>query len=134
MLGVIVSGEPGHVDIAVEAIRAGAIDYISLGERALRALPLVVEKCAAHQAMRRENARLHSDLSRSLGELETKNRQLESVIQQLETMARTDELTGLANRRWLNLMLTGRMGGIAAPRSAARLHHDRPRRLQDAQR
>jgi diguanylate cyclase (GGDEF)-like protein len=36
-----------------------------------------------------------------------KNQQLHTVIEQLESMARTDDLTRLSNRRWLNLMLQG---------------------------
>jgi diguanylate cyclase (GGDEF)-like protein len=46
-------------------------------------------------------------LKSSLSDLAVTNHQLQSVIRQLEAMARTDELTGLANRRWLNLMLQG---------------------------
>lgn len=105
-LGVVLTGGPGDVRLAVEAIRRGAIDFVA-ADVDLATLPLVVEKCLAHCHVKEENARLHGDLSRSLEELESKNRQLETVIHQLERMARTDELTGLANRRWLNLMLEG---------------------------
>ena len=43
-----------------------------------------------------------------MSELAVTNRKLERSIRQLEVTARTDELTGLVNRRWLNLMLEGR--------------------------
>jgi diguanylate cyclase (GGDEF)-like protein len=106
-LPVILTGSTDDAALAVEAIRAGAIDFLISNGREMRALPLAVEKCMAHQRIKHENERLQRDLSHSLAELEVKNQQLETVIQQLQTMARTDELTGLANRRWLNLTLEG---------------------------
>jgi diguanylate cyclase (GGDEF)-like protein len=73
----------------------------------LSMLPLAVEKSMIHQRIKQENDRLHSELKRSLAELAVTNQQLQAVIRQLEAMARTDELTGLSNRRWFNLMLQG---------------------------
>jgi diguanylate cyclase (GGDEF)-like protein len=94
--------------IAVEAIRGGALDFVVTDQaHDLNKLPLVVEKCLVHQRIKQENERLHRDLKASLSELAVTNHQLQSVIRQLEAMARTDELTGLSNRRWLNLMLQG---------------------------
>lgn len=94
--------------LAVEAIRGGALDFVLADQHEdLARLPLVVEKCLVHQRIKQENERLHRDLKASLAELAVTNHQLQSVIRQLEAMARTDELTGLANRRWLNLMLQG---------------------------
>lgn len=94
--------------MAVEAIRGGALDFVvapTLAE--LDHLPLSVEKCLAHQRIKLENERLHRDLKRSLAELAVTNQQLQAMINRLEDMARTDDLTGLANRRWFNLMLHG---------------------------
>lgn len=94
--------------MAVEAIRGGALDFVVTDQaHDLAKLPLVVEKCLVHQRIKQENERLHHDLKASLSDLAVTNHQLQSVIRQLEAMARTDELTGLANRRWLNLMLQG---------------------------
>jgi diguanylate cyclase (GGDEF)-like protein len=105
-LPVIVIGDDSA--LAVEAIRSGALDFILAdNHRHLESLPLVVEKCLVHQRIKQENERLHRDLKASLAELAVTNHQLQSVIRQLEAMARTDELTGLANRRWFNLMLQG---------------------------
>ncbi|MDY7107343.1 MAG: diguanylate cyclase [Planctomycetota bacterium] len=106
-LPVVLAGSPGDAALAVEAIRAGAMDFLLTTAHDMRTLPLAVEKCIAHQRIKQENERLQRDLSRSLAELEVKNQQLEAMIRQLEAMARTDELTSLANRRWLNLMLEG---------------------------
>ncbi len=94
--------------MAIEAIRSGAIDFLVVSDmQSLENLPLAVEKCLVHQRIKHENERLHSDLKASLADLAVTNHQLQSVIRQLEAMARTDDLTGLANRRWFNLMLQG---------------------------
>jgi diguanylate cyclase (GGDEF)-like protein len=94
--------------VAVEAIRGGAVDFIAVSNPGcLDDLPLTAEKCLVHQRMMNDNERLHRDLKTSLADLAVTNQQLQSVIRQLEVMARTDELTGLANRRWFNLMLEG---------------------------
>ncbi len=106
-LPVVLIGAPSDSPIAVEAIRAGAMDFLIVTGQEIRTLPLAVEKCLVHQRIKQENERLQRDLAHSLNELEVKNQQLEAMIRQLEAMARTDELTGLANRRWFNLMLEG---------------------------
>jgi two-component system cell cycle response regulator len=103
---VIVLGD--DPSLAMEAIRAGARDFILRRSQAdLKSLPLAIEKTLLQHRIVQENQRLHADLQRSIDELAITNRQLQEVIRQLETMARTDELTGLCNRRWFNLMLNG---------------------------
>lgn len=104
-LCVILTGEVSDTPLAIEAIRAGAVDFLVATRGDLRTLPLAVEKCLAHQRIRLENDRLQVDLSRSLAETAVKNRQLQGLIERLETLTRTDELTGLCNRRWLNMAL-----------------------------
>ena len=104
-LGVLLIGEPGDTTVAVEAIRAGALDFLVASEAQLRALPLVLEKCLAHQRIKQENERLQVDLGHSLTELAIKNQQLQDANRKLESMARTDDLTGLYNRRYLNEQL-----------------------------
>jgi diguanylate cyclase (GGDEF)-like protein len=102
---VILVGAPDDAAMAVEAIQAGAMDFVTSTGHDLPTLPLVVEKCLAQQRVKQENERLQADLSSSLTELAVKNRQLQAVVRQLEAMARTDDLTGLCNRRSLNEML-----------------------------
>jgi len=77
---------------AAEAIRKGAQDYVTKLGDYLFALPLVVEKNIRLHQIKCENERLQA-------KLELKNRQLEESLAKLRTMARTDHLTGLANRR-----------------------------------
>jgi diguanylate cyclase (GGDEF)-like protein len=102
---VVLTGSQTDAALAVESIRAGAMDFLVLAGKESRTLPLAIEKSFALQRIKQENERLQRDLSRSLAELEVKNRQLSAVVQQLEAMARTDGLTGLCNRRWLNEVL-----------------------------
>ncbi|MEM7229348.1 MAG: diguanylate cyclase [Planctomycetota bacterium] len=106
-LPVVLTGLPCDAPLAVEAIRSGARDFVVINSNTIMSLPMVLEKSLAHHRIRQENERLHTDLSRSLSELAIKNQQLQMMITQLESMARTDELTGMSNRRWLNLMLEG---------------------------
>ena len=102
---VILTGTPEEGGTAVEAIRAGAADYLMLTGHEMITLPVAVQKCLALQVIRTENDDLHADLSQSLSELAVANRELQQMIQRLEVAARTDDLTKLSNRRWLNLML-----------------------------
>ncbi len=104
-LPVILVGTPDDAAVAVEAIRAGAVDFLTSTGHDLLALPLAVEKCLAHQRVKHENERLQRDLGDSLTELAVKNHQLQALVRQLEATARTDDLTGLFNRRWLNDLL-----------------------------
>tara|TARA_B100001059_G_scaffold236793_1_gene290427 strand:- start:2088 stop:3224 length:1137 start_codon:yes stop_codon:yes gene_type:complete len=105
---VVVVGEAGDVDLAAEAIRCGAVEFLLATGHEMVTVPLAVEKAMAHRILRRDNEQLQENLSRSMSELAVTNRKLERSIRQLEVTARTDELTGLVNRRWLNLMLEGR--------------------------
>jgi diguanylate cyclase (GGDEF)-like protein len=102
---VILTGLPDEAGAAVEAIKAGAADYLIITGHEMITLPVTVRKCLALQMIRSENDDLHADLSQSLSELAVANRELQQMIQRLEIAARTDDLTQLSNRRWLNLML-----------------------------
>jgi diguanylate cyclase (GGDEF)-like protein len=102
---VILTGTPDEAVTAVEAIRSGAADYLMITGHEMSTLPITVQKCLAMQVVRTENDDLHAELSQSLTELAVANRELQQMIQRLEVAARTDDLTKLSNRRWLNLML-----------------------------
>lgn len=95
---ILVTGE-NVGQTAVEAIRRGAMDYVVKFEEYLFTIPLVVEKNLAAAKVEQENKRLRRDLERALGEVRTKNQQLEESLRLVEEVAATDPLTGLYNRR-----------------------------------
>lgn len=105
---VIMTGQEADAGMAIDAIRCGAAEFILLTGHEDTTVPLAVEKAFVHRQLRYENEGLQEDLGRSMADLAILNRKLEKTICQLEVTARTDELTGLCNRRWLNLMLEGR--------------------------
>jgi len=84
---------------AAKAIKQGAQDYVvKLGDY-LFAVPIVIDKNIRQHKIKKENDRLQRELKTMLSELQVKNVQLEESLQKLKTMATTDHLTGLANRR-----------------------------------
>ncbi len=100
-LPLLLLGSELEAALMLEAIHAGALDFVIRDETYLQRLPLVVTKSIALGRMRIENHRLHHDLAASLAELAENHRQLQSAVDQLKATARTDELTGLCNRRSL---------------------------------
>ncbi|MEM0913523.1 MAG: diguanylate cyclase [Planctomycetota bacterium] len=104
---VFVTGE-GVLEHAIEAIRRGAYDYVVKAGDYLFTLPVIVEKNLAQSTLKAENEALRERLELTLAEVRVKNEQLESAVQKLETMAATDPLTGLANRRSLGMSLERR--------------------------
>ncbi|MFP4105323.1 MAG: diguanylate cyclase [Phycisphaerae bacterium] len=95
---VIVTSE-NNSNVAIEAIRQGAQDYVvKLGDY-LFALPVIVDKAIRQHRIRQENDHLQRRLQKMLDALQDKNAKLESAMKKLQTLATTDALTGLANRR-----------------------------------
>lgn len=95
---VLVTAE-GVLENAATAIRRGAYDYIVKAGDYLFTIPLIVEKNWAIWRTKQENRRLQAQLTQTLEEVRVKNNQLEEAVYQLKTMAATDPLTGLSNRR-----------------------------------
>ena len=89
----------GVLESAMMAIRRGAYDYIVKAGDYLFAIPLIVEKNLAIWRTKQENRRLEVELTKTLEEVRVKNQQLEEAVLKLKTMAATDPLTGLSNRR-----------------------------------
>jgi diguanylate cyclase (GGDEF)-like protein len=101
---IMVTGE-NVGQIAVEAIRRGATDYVvKLGDY-LFTIPLVVEKNLIMAKVKRENEQLREQVEKAMLELQYKNGQLQESLQRMEQMASTDPLTGLYNRRHFNRVL-----------------------------
>lgn len=98
---VFVTGE-NILANAIEAIRNGAYDYVVKAGDYLFSIPVVVEKNLELWRIKHDNERLAQKLAETLEEVNIKNEQLRQAVQRLETVAATDPLTGLANRRSLN--------------------------------
>jgi len=114
---VFVTGESDSA-LAAEAIKRGAQDYVvKLGDY-LFAIPVVIEKSISQHRVRRENDHLRAQLELMLAELKLKNAQLEESLAKLRSMAATDHLTGLSNRRRFNEDLQRQFS------EAARYGHD----------
>jgi diguanylate cyclase (GGDEF)-like protein len=95
----------GVLENAIRAIRLGAYDYVVKIGDYLFSIPLIVEKNLAIWQTKRENQQLHEQLACALEQMQVKNKQLQEAVAQLETVAATDPLTGLANRRAFGVAL-----------------------------
>lgn len=104
---ILVTGER-EVRLAVEAIRAGAVDYVVKTPQFLTTMPIIVEKNLEVCRIRAQNERLQCELETSLANLQAANAELARMVTRLEQAALTDSLTGLANRRHL-VEVVGRM-------------------------
>ena len=98
-LPIVMVTSQGILDHAIEAIRRGAYDYVVKAGDYLFAIPLIVEKNLALWRTKQDNLHLAQQLTRTLDQVRIKNHQLQEMVHELETMAATDPLTGLANRR-----------------------------------
>jgi len=101
---IMVTGE-NVGQIAAEAIRRGATDYIVKFGDYLFTIPLVIEKNLTVAKVKRENESLRLELEAALKQVRDKNAQLEASLKRVEEMAATDPLTGLYNRRHFSKVL-----------------------------
>ena len=106
-LPVVLIGDDHDMADAAEAIRAGAIDVLHVREMRKNWLPQMIEKWLAQQEVRIEDYRTIRQIRRSFAMSQLQNQRLESLVSKLDLKTRTDELTRLFNRRWLNLALQG---------------------------
>jgi two-component system cell cycle response regulator len=95
---IMVTGE-NVGQIAAEAIRKGATDYVVKFGDYLFTIPLVVQKNLTVAKVKRENEALRAELEKALGSVRIKNEQLEKSLKLVEELAATDPLTSLYNRR-----------------------------------
>lgn len=107
-LPVVMVADDNILDTALKTIRAGAYDYVVKAGDYLFAIPLIVEKNLELYRTRKANQRLQSQLQATLKALGAKNNELQDAVAKLETMATTDPLTGLANRREFGRVLDRR--------------------------
>lgn len=85
-------------DMAIEAVRLGAYDYLKKPIDDLGLFALLIRQIIQKQSLARENQRLMEDLRR-------KNSELQNANGRLTSMATTDPLTGVHNRRYLLMRL-----------------------------
>ena len=85
LAGIVMTGH-GTIATAVEAMKAGALDYI-LKPFDLRVILRVLARTQAMLRLRRENAALLERLSVRTVELETANRELEAANRELEAFS-----------------------------------------------
>jgi len=104
---IMLAADHSNVD-AAQLMREGAYDYVVKAEGYLRSLPVIIEKNLALHQVKQENARLQIQLTATLGQLRTRNEQLQGVVKELEQIAATDSLTGIANRRAVTAALDQR--------------------------
>lgn len=95
---IIVTRELDH-DEAGRAMQEGAYDYIVKSKGYVQTIPTIVEKNLALYQVKQDNARLQIQLTATLGQLRTRNEQLQGLVKELREIAATDPLTGIANRR-----------------------------------
>jgi len=104
----VVLADPSEQEQAVLAVSAGAYDSLVREPGHERLLPIIVDKVLAVHQVKQDNARLQVQLTSTLAQLNVRNQQLQSLVQELKTIAATDALTEIANRRALTESLEQR--------------------------
>ncbi|MGE3107466.1 MAG: GGDEF domain-containing protein [Phycisphaerales bacterium] len=102
----IVLASAGDPQSAVNAVLDGASDAIIMQERYLDLLPVRVSRTLARSEGVAGTNRRRADRGSALLRVREENRKLRSRISSLRVAAMVDHLTGLANRRALDLRLT----------------------------
>jgi len=97
----------GDAALTADLLEGGAADVVIADTRDLRPVTHAIRRQVEAVMVHGENQHLHHQLTQSLVELELKNAELERMVDRLERSVRTDELTGLASRRWLDATLAG---------------------------
>jgi two-component system cell cycle response regulator len=101
---IMVTGENSG-EMAAEAIRKGATDYVVKVGDYMFTIPLVIEKNLTVAKLRVENETLRDSLEKALTDVQATNQQLQDSLKRVEQMAATDPLTGLYNRRHFSKVL-----------------------------
>lgn len=89
---MVVMTSHGDEKIAVEAMKAGAMDYVVKSPDTFRDIPRIVERVLREWDLIKKRKQAEDELKRL-------NQQLEEANRKLERLANYDPLTGVANRR-----------------------------------
>lgn len=89
-------------DTALKALKGGAHDYIEKPLSNHEKIISITHHARQIAQLERDNAELLSKLKAQHTKLQAANRELAEANDKLETMALTDSLTGLANRRFID--------------------------------
>jgi len=103
---VVITAHDGYSAVK-QALELGAYHYLSKPLVDHTAIISAVERAASATALARENASLLRKLTASHAMLEDANRQLRELNTDLRELASTDSLTGLFNRRYMDISLDG---------------------------
>ncbi len=94
---VMVTGQ-GDERVAVEAMRAGASDYVIKSAGYLTTLPTVIRKVLKQHELACENARLYAQAQRTLAELQARQARLEALLTVNRELSRIQPVESLLAR------------------------------------
>ena len=94
---VMVTGQ-GDERVCVEAMRAGAADYVIKSTGYLTTLPTVIRKVLKQHELALENARLYAQAQRALAELEARQARLEALLTVDHQLSRIQPVESLLAR------------------------------------
>lgn len=102
---IIMTGFGGY-DMVLKSLQAGAYDYLEKPLEDHGRITSIARKAYEHVLLARDNAMLVGKLKSSHAKLATANSRLTTLNKQLQTLAVTDSLTDLYNRRYIDMILT----------------------------
>ncbi len=104
-LPIVMVTSEREMTTVMDAIRTGAFDYVIKSDQMFELIPFTVEKNLEIFRIKRENLQLEAKLKTSFEQIQDSNARLADMVIKLEAMAHTDPLTGLNNRRHLDLTI-----------------------------
>lgn len=101
----------GDAKTAVKAMKEGAYDYLfkDIGYGSLEFLPITIEKTLRTFRLEQEHKKYEEQIIRQNAELERLNAELAKMYEEMRNLSLHDPLTGIANRRRMDIELKGCM-------------------------